>query len=75
MRAYSAPFDLSKFAPERWVTAEKDLDWLADRLDSSKHFPIAPKENLRLLRNASKIERDAAETQEERPPKGFKQRR
>ena len=67
MRAFSKPFDLSKYPPKRWVTAGGDLDWLAEALDTSKHFPIAPKENLRLLRNASKIERTAAELQERRP--------
>jgi len=72
MRAFSRPFDLTRFAPERWVTAEEDLDWLAEALDKSKHFPIAPKENLRLLRNASRVERKAAELQQEKPPKRFR---
>lgn len=56
LRAYSAPFDLSKFAPERWVTAEKDLFSLVDALDNTRHFPTVPKKNLRLLRKAYKIE-------------------
>lgn len=54
--AYSIPFNLSKFAPEKWVTSEKDLLWLADQLDGTRHFPIVPKKNRRLIRNASKIE-------------------
>ena len=57
LREFSNPFDLSRFAPERWVTAEKDLHWLVDALDSSKHFPIAPKKNLRALRTPSPFER------------------
>ena len=56
LRAYSAPYDLSKFAPEKWVTAENDLAWLEEALDSSRHFPIVPKKNLRLLRKAAPIE-------------------
>ena len=56
LRAYSIPFDLSKFAPDRWVTSEKSLLWLADRLDASKHFPIIPEKNRRLIRRASSIE-------------------
>ena len=56
LRAYSAPFDLSKYAPEKWVTAGEDLEWLVDVLDKSPHFPIAPKKIVRALRKASKIE-------------------
>src|SRR5665213_1453912 len=63
MRTYSKPFDLSKYNPERWVTAEKDLDWLASALDRSKHFPVALKENLRHLRNVSLLERKALKLQ------------
>ena len=57
LREYSPPFDLARLAPERWVTAEKDLHWLVDALDNAKHFPIAPKKNLRALRTPSKFER------------------
>src|SRR3989344_2899671 len=40
MRAYSAPFDLSRYDPKKWVTAGEDLDSLVADLDSSRHFPI-----------------------------------
>lgn len=56
MRAYSAPFDLSRFNPKKWVVAPEKLDWVVDALDSSKHFPVVPKKNLRSLRPASPIE-------------------
>ena len=56
LRAYSAPYELSRFAPKKWVIAEKDLDWLVDAPDNSPHFPIAPKKNLRRLRAVSKTE-------------------
>src|SRR3989338_238706 len=56
LRGYSKPFDLRKFAPERWITSEKSLIWLADLLDESKHFPIIPKKNQSNLSNASATE-------------------
>ena len=56
LRAYSAPFDVSRFAPERWVTANDELEWLVETLDTSKHFPIVSKINLHELRRASRIE-------------------
>lgn len=70
MRAYSAPFDLGRFNFARWVTTEDDLYWLVERLDNSKHFPVAPKKNLRLLRAASLIERsNLSSTEWQRPKK------
>ena len=56
LRAYSKPFDLSKFPPERWVTAKSDLWWLVEALDWSRHFPAVPKKSLRVLRKAYPIE-------------------
>ena len=59
LRTYSAPFDISKHAPEKWVTAEEDLDWLAGELDWSRHFPLVSKKSVAKLRPASKVERRA----------------
>lgn len=69
LRAYSRPFDLRRYTPERWVIAEEDLDWLAVDLDDSPHFPIAPKKALRDLRRASKLERTAVDLIEWPEPK------
>lgn len=71
--AYSAPFDLSRFAPARWIAAEDDLDWLVEKLDDSRHFPAVPKKNLRRLRDASPIELRNLKTVEWKPPKGYTQ--
>lgn len=56
LRTLSKPFDLSKYSPERWITEEKDLDWLVEALDNSKHFAIAQPKSIRKLRKASKLE-------------------
>ena len=56
LREYSAPFDLSRYAPERWVTATKELFWLVEALDDSRHFPIAPKKSIKQLREADAVE-------------------
>lgn len=72
LRAYSAPFDLSRYAPEKWVTPEEELFWLVEALDESRHFPVAAKKNLRLLRKASPVELRAMNITEWKAPKGFK---
>lgn len=58
LRSYSAPFDLRKFKKD-WVGAEEDLHDLAQAIDDSKHFQIAPQKNMRLLRPADAMERRA----------------
>ena len=72
--AYSAPFDLSRFPPEKWVTSEKSLVWLADTLDDAKHLPLVPKKNRRLIRKASNVELRAMKIVEWPAPKKFKKR-
>jgi hypothetical protein len=69
LREYSAPFDLSHYSPEKWVIAEEELFSLVDALNSSRHFPIAPKKNIRQLRKAAPIEIDAGHLIEWKKPK------
>ncbi len=63
-KAYSAPYDLTKFKPEKWVIAEEPLEWLAVALDDSKHFPTAPKNILMKTRRASHVEIEASDVRE-----------
>jgi hypothetical protein len=74
LRSYSRPFDLERLAPERWVTAEENLHWLVEKLDHAHHSPIAPKENLRLLKKASRFEITVMDSVEWNPPRGRKKR-
>ncbi len=59
LRAYSAPFDLSKYPPEKWITTGESLDWLMAVVAKSRYFPVAPDSNLRRLRKASHVELQA----------------
>lgn len=63
LRKYSAPFDLSSYAPE-WLTGEENLAWIAHELDASKHFDILSQRQARKLRKADKIEIDASGLEE-----------
>ncbi|HUO56089.1 MAG TPA: hypothetical protein VMU27_01495 [Candidatus Paceibacterota bacterium] len=56
LRSYSKPFDLSKYPLESWLTFEEDLVWIANALTEAKHFPIAPRSNMRVLRKATPFE-------------------
>lgn len=69
LRAYSRPFDLSKYSPDIWVTrddSEHALDWLMTSLASSRYTEIAPLRAIKLLRRASAIELKALRLVEHR---------
>ena len=63
---YSRPFALTRYAPERWLTPLKDLDWLMLALDDAPHLPVAPKASLKRQRRSTAFER-AAHNQTEWP--------
>ena len=72
LREYSAPFDLSRYAPAQWITATEEMHWLVDALDACRHSPIAPKKIMRTLREAARIEIKAGDLVEWKVPKKFK---
>jgi hypothetical protein len=59
LRTYSRPFSLKRFGRE-WVTSEESLLAIAEALDSSRHYPLVPRANERILRLASAIEKKTA---------------
>lgn len=63
LESYSAPFDLSTLG-DAWVTDPEDLWHVSKRLDRARHFPVVPRKNRRLLRRATKVEREAGEITE-----------
>lgn len=69
LRAYSAPFDLSKYAPEKWITAGESLDWLMDAISKSRYFPVASEKSFRILRRASPVELRALKVIGEKDPR------
>jgi hypothetical protein len=72
MLSFSKPFSLARYAPQSWVVAPEDLDWLLVELDTSPHLPIAPRHALRKRRRASRVEllsQDVVEWPVPRKPK------
>ena len=57
LRAYSDPFDLSKFPLESWLTNDDELVDIVNALDDSRHHDLVTKDMAKTLRNADMIER------------------
>ncbi len=72
LMTYSRPFSLTRFAPERWVIAGEDLDWLLFALDLSPHVPLAPAHAMRKRRRSAAVEMRAQEVVEWAYPRGRK---
>ncbi|MBS0245677.1 MAG: hypothetical protein JSR61_03585 [Proteobacteria bacterium] len=72
---YSRPFALTRYAPERWLTPEDDLDWLMVALDEAPHLPIAPKASLKRQRRSTAFERAAHNRTEWPDPRKAKSRK
>lgn len=64
LREYSDPFDLSKFDKRNWETSDKNLFFIPDALDRSKHHKILTQQQLRNLRKADPIEIKSGEINE-----------
>ena len=69
LRAYSAPFDLSKYPPEKWITSGESLDWVMAKLAKSRYFPVVPANFERQLRRVSDVELRALKTVGEKDPR------
>lgn len=69
MLAYSKPFDMRRYAPERWLVVEEDLEWVAEDLDTAPHFPAAPKLVLAGVRKTTAIEKKILLLVEEKDPR------
>jgi hypothetical protein len=59
LRALSRPFDMCRYAPARWVTAEENLEWLQDELNALPHAPLVPRGLISRLRDISPLEQQA----------------
>jgi hypothetical protein len=49
LRAYSVPYDLSRFDGESWMTTEEDVSHLGDALDRARHYPVLSPTQIREL--------------------------
>ena len=57
LRSYSLPVDLSRFDARGWMTAEQDVDYIPEYIDSVRHYPILKRPQIARLRSTDRIER------------------
>ena len=66
LRAFSKPFNLSRFQPQTWVTSNTGVDWIMKLLANSQYYTVMA--SARALRKASEIELKALALTEWKDP-------
>ena len=49
LRAYSVPFDLTRFDKDDWMTTEEDVSYIGDALDRARHYKVMTPDMVRDL--------------------------
>jgi hypothetical protein len=53
LRSYSLPLDLSAYNSRYWTTTDDDLEYIGDKLEKIRHYPVIDKEMIKNLKKAS----------------------
>jgi hypothetical protein len=53
LRSYSVPLDLSIYNSLHWETTDEDLEYIGDKLEKIKHYPLVDKIMIGKLKKAS----------------------
>lgn len=53
LRSYSLPLDLTIYNSRNWMTTDEDLEYIGDKLESMRHFPVVDEEMIKNLKKAS----------------------
>ena len=55
LRSYSLPLDLTIYNSRNWRTTDEDLEYIGDKLESMRHFPVINETMIKNLKRASEI--------------------
>jgi hypothetical protein len=53
LRSYSLPLDLTMFSSRNWMTTDEDLEYIGDKLESIRHYPVIDNSMIKRLSKAS----------------------
>lgn len=53
LRSYSLPLDLTKYESRKWATTDEDLEYIGDKLEDSRHYPVISNAMIKNLHKAS----------------------
>jgi len=59
LRSYSLPLNLTIFNDRQWITTDEDLEFIGDKLEAMRHYPVIDKKMIQNLMKASKTMMEA----------------
>ena len=55
LRSWSRPLDLTIYNSRNWTTTDEDLEYIGDKLETLRHYPVVSKKMIKNLKKASNI--------------------
>jgi hypothetical protein len=55
LRSYSRPLDLKIYDSRHWTTTDEDLEYIGDKLETIRHYPVIDQKMIGNLKKASDI--------------------
>jgi hypothetical protein len=55
MRSYSLPLNLTIYNSRKWATTDEDLEYIGDKLEKIRHYPVIDSKMIMNLKKASDI--------------------
>jgi hypothetical protein len=55
LRSYSVPLNLSVYNTRNWKTTDEDLEYIGDKLEQLRHYPVVDERMIKKLKRASDI--------------------
>ncbi|MCX6255062.1 MAG: hypothetical protein NTV31_11375, partial [Bacteroidia bacterium] len=53
LRSYSRPLNLTIYNSQQWATTDEDLEYIGDKLEKIRHYPVVNKKMIKNLKKAS----------------------
>ena len=53
LRSYSLPFDLTIYNSRHWTITDEDLEYIGDKLEQMRHYPVINETMIKRLKKAS----------------------
>ena len=54
LRSYSLPLDLTVYNDRNWQTTDEDLEYIGDKLELLRHYPVIDDKMIKNLKRASR---------------------
>jgi len=55
LRSYSLPLNLTMYESRHWKTTDEDLEFIGDKLEQLRHYPVVSDKMIKKLKRASEI--------------------